>query len=511
MRIKSMRIKSSIGPAGVLLLANFLVPGLFAQNATLTGDATISSSGPVANFGSTTTLNIATGNAGLVQFDLSAYSPSAVVSAAYLQVYADQVNSGGTLNFTLVTSPWTENAVTFSTQPTTAGSPFTFIGVSTANSVVLVDVTSQVQAWIANPATNFGLEITGTGGTAILLDTKENTATSHPAQLIIATASAPGPAGATGATGSSGPTGASGAAGSNGPQGPAGGTGPSGPTGAPGATGPTGYSGVMIQGPTGATGPSGPVGATGATGASGPQGPTGSTGSAGPTGAAGPSGTVGNTGPSGSTGPGGPAGATGPAGVTGNAGAQGATGSNGLTGPTGSTGPAGAQGPNGLQGTTGVTGSQGPTGSQGTNGPTSDVFNFNTTALAGGATISDTDTNIYHLVNNSGGTQGSGGTGQTIGKSVTITLPNATIAGRVVVLIATCRTISSANACNVVTDGNSEPIAASQITANIQGSDTILSLDNGATPSTTQAKAQDFTLSLVSDGNHHWYVFDSNE
>jgi hypothetical protein len=81
----------------------------------------------------------------------------------------------------------------------------------------------------------------------------------------------------------------------------------------------------------------------------------------------------------------------------------------------------------------------------------------------------------------------------------------------VVVLIATCRTISTTNACNVPTDGGNEPIAASQITANVQGSDTIVSQDSGATPSTTQVKAQDFTLSLVSDGNHHWYVFDSNQ
>ncbi len=89
-----MRIKSVIGPAGVLLIANsLLLPRLFAQNATLTGDVTISASAPSANYGSSTTLDIATGNAGLVQFDLSAYSPSVVVNAAYLQVYADQVKS----------------------------------------------------------------------------------------------------------------------------------------------------------------------------------------------------------------------------------------------------------------------------------------------------------------------------------------------------------------------------------------------------------------------------------
>jgi hypothetical protein len=118
---------------------------------------------------------------------------------------------------------------------------------------------------------------------------------------------------------------------------------------------------------------------------------------------------------------------------------------------------------------------------------------------------------MYYLVNNSGGVQGSGGTGQTIGKSVSITLPDATVTGRVVVLIATCRMISTTNACNVVTDVNNQPIAASQITANVQSGDTIFSLDNVATPSTTQAKADDFTLSLVSDGNHHWYVFDTSQ
>ena len=504
-----MRMKSLMGFAGVLLANSLLVPGVFAQNATLTGDATISSSVPVANFGATSTLNIATGNAALVQFDLSGYSPSAVVNAAYLQVYANQVNAAGTLNFTLVTSAWAENTVTYGSQPTTAGTPFAFMGVTTANSVVLVNVTNQVQAWIANPASNFGLEITGTGGTVVVLDTKENTTTSHPAQLIVSTASAPGPAGATGATGNAGPTGASGAAGGPGPRGPAGGTGPTGPTGAQGATGPTGSAGA--QGATGPQGTGGTTGAAGATGAPGPQGPTGAIGSTGASGAPGPTGPLGSTGPRGLTGATGPAGVTGPAGATGNAGAPGATGSNGSNGPTGATGPTGAQGANGLPGTTGTVGNAGPTGSQGTNGPASDVFNFNTTDLAGGATISDTDTNIYYLVNNSGGTQNSAGAGQTIGKSVTITLPAATVAGRVVVLIATCRTISTSNTCNVVTDGNSQPIAASQVTANVQGGDTILSLDNGATPSTTQAKAQDFTLSMVSDGNHHWYVFDTSQ
>lgn len=508
-----MRLKSLIGPAGVLLVANLLlVHGLLAQDPALTGDVTISAAAPTTNYNSGTpaqTLNISAGNAGLAQFDLSAYSPSAVVNAAYLQVYADQVTTAGTLNFTLVTSPWTESTVTFATQPTTAGSPFTFIGVTTANSVVLVNVTSQVQAWISNPATNFGVEITGTGGTGILLDTKENTATSHPAQLIISVAGAAGATGATGVTGVTGLTGPAGARGPSGAQGAAGGTGPTGSTGATGATGPSGPAGA--NGSVGPTGPSGPAGATGASGILGPQGPTGSAGPAGSSGLKGPTGPAGNTGATGAAGAQGPTGPGGAAGATGATGPVGLAGPNGASGPAGATGPTGPQGANGLQGAAGATGTTGPVGPQGLNGPTGSVFNFNTTALASGAAISDTDSHIYYLVNNSGGAQNSDGSGQTKGNPATITLPDATIAGRVVVLIATCRAIGTSNTCNAVTDGNSQPVITSQIIANTQAADTIVSLDNAGTPSSSQAKAVDFTLSLVSDGSHHWYVFDNGQ
>ena len=72
-----MRTKSWIGPAAVLLVAgSILAPALFADaKAPLVGDATVSSSSPSTNFGTGTTLNIAPGSAGLVQFDLSGFSP----------------------------------------------------------------------------------------------------------------------------------------------------------------------------------------------------------------------------------------------------------------------------------------------------------------------------------------------------------------------------------------------------------------------------------------------------
>ncbi len=506
-----MRTKSSIAPALIVVaVGSFIAPGLMAQNAPTVGDVTISSASPATNMNTGTaaqTLSIAPGNAGLVQFDLTDFSPSTTVSVAYLRVYANRVTTGGTLNFTVVTSPWNENTVTFATQPSTAGSPFASVGVSTANSFALVNVTAQVQSWIANPATNFGLEITGSGSTSVLLDTKENTATSHPAELIITVVGAPGPTGSTGPTGPigpagpTGPQGNAGPAGVTGPTGPTGATGPVGPTGNTGATGPTGPTG-----PTGATGTTGSAGSAGAAGVTGPKGPTGPVGPTGPTGATGAVGPVGNTGATGPTGPTGPTGSTG---ATGPTGGQGSPGAVGATGPAGATGPTGPTGPQGLPGNTGPAGPTGATGPQGANGPTGNVFS-NTTIATG--TISDTDTHMYYFVNNSGGTINSAGTGTSNGNPQTITLPHATTAGRVVFLIATCRTVSNTGACNNIADANRQPIITSQITANVQSGDTIITTFSGAqTPSATQAKAANFILALFSDGNHHWYVFDLTE
>lgn len=505
-----MRTKSLIGPGAVLLVMGVLVaPALLADADTpVAGDVTIASSSPTTNYNTGTpaqTLNIAPGNAGLVQFDLSGISPGTVVNAAYLRVFADKVSAGGTLNFTLVTSPWSENTVTFATQPTTAGAPFASASVSTANSFVLVNVTAQVQNWIANPATNFGLEITGTGAASLLLDTKENTATSHPSQLSVATVLPAGPAGATGPTG---PTGSAGEAGGTGPSGATGATGPIGSPGAAGPAGPTGIAGPTgPTGPTGSTGPLGATGSAGPVGAAGPQGPVGPLGPTGPTGAAGftgPTGATGGTGPQGATGP---AGAAGAAGAAGSAGAQGPTGPTGIAGSVGATGPTGNAGPAGPAGPTGAVGAAGPTGSQGVNGPTGNVFSMNTTPLRTGAVISGTDTHQYYLVDNSGGTQ-SGLISN--GNPQTITLPPATTPGRVVVLVATCRTVSSSNSCNVATDAHSDPIDGSQITANAQGGDTIIGITgNDQTPAGgAAAKAGNFILALFTDGNHHWFLFD---
>jgi hypothetical protein len=295
-----MKIESLTRSFGVLLATGLLfVPGLWAADAPLVGDTYISSASAGSNFGAATSLVVAPGNAGLVQFDLTAIPAGATIATAYLRVYINKISANGTLSIAPVTASWTELGVTFASAPSVR-SAFATAPASVANSFVLVDVTALAQGWLSAPASNFGIEITGVGSTSVQLDTKENTATSHPATLELTIV---GPAGPTGSTGIAG------LPGNAGPIGAAGATGPSGPAGAAGTQGAQGLSGAQGSGgPTGPSGPAGAQGATGAQGLSGPRGATGAQGNTGPSGSQGASGAVGPTGPAGASGANGPTG-----------------------------------------------------------------------------------------------------------------------------------------------------------------------------------------------------------
>ncbi len=373
-----MNIKSLTRSLATLLAAGSLfLPSLRAADVPLAGDAYLSSAAPATNFGAATSLVIAPGNAGLVQFDLTAVPASSTIAKAYLRLYVNKVTAGGTLNFAAVTAPWSETAVSFNTQPA-VGAVFASAPASVTNTFVLVDVTAQVQGWLASPASNFGIEITPAATASVQLDSKESTTTSHSATLELAIV---GPAGPTGATGTVGPAGSAGA------------TGPAGPTGAPGAPG--------------AIGPLGPLGPSGPSGVAGAQGTPGAVGVAGPQG---------------------PSGAAGPAGLQGSTGLQGAAGLAGAAGPSGPAGPTGATG---VMGANGISGPAGPTGPSGAGGAATNKFNIDTVKHVSGYTIPDTDTFLYYLTNNPVGTSSS------CGASVTINLPHsATVgAGRMVIIM----------------------------------------------------------------------------
>ena len=419
---------------GVGLAALWMYPvGAWAQGANASADTYISSVSPGSNYGTGTAINIGGGNTGLIQFDLSQLPAGLTadnINKATMTFYVNTVATAGGVDISQVTSGWTEGGVNNGNRPTYLSPFLSNVTTGTNRQFVTVDVTQLVKDWVTGVAANFGVQISAAvaaPGTAIVLDSKENQTTSHPAFLdvVIQSVGPQGPtgpqgaAGATGPTGPTGPQGTAGVAGPTGPTGPQGNTGAAGPTGpqgnigAAGPTGPQGNAGAAgPTGPQGSAGPTGPQGNTGAAGPTGPQGsagptgPQGNTGAAGPTGpqgSAGPTGPQGNTGAAGPTGPQGSAGPTGPQGNTGSAGPTGPQGSAGPTGPQGSAGPTGPQGNTGAAGPTGPTGSQGSPGPAGPTGPTGP-----TGAAAGGVWavqhVIATNTVSVSVSNNNAGT-----------------------------------------------------------------------------------------------------------
>jgi hypothetical protein len=456
-------------------LAVFLPAMLAAGSAPLSGDAYINP-GDSNNYGGQPGIDIggANNSEGLLQFDLSklpAGETSANVSSAKLRIFVDNISAFGSITVSLANAPWTENTVNGVTNPVPGPGATVQSGIpiTTINQYIEIDVTSQVVAWL-NGAPNDGFIITAQNNASLVLDAKENQATSHPAALVILFSGAAGPSGATGATG---PTGATG---STGPVGPTGATGAPGPTGATGANGITGATGVTgTSGPTGATGATGPTGTPGFPGApgfAGPPGPTGPTGATGPLGATGATGSPGAAGPIGPTGTPGGTGPTGPLGPTGSPGMTGATGSAGTMGPTGPQGAQGNPGPNGAPGSPGAVGAGGATGPAFSNqwnleGP-----------VPNGTTIGDTDAHRVILVNN--------------GAAATVTLPHASSGGGKLILFQASGVFSSSG--------------QNYMTITVQGADHILNHDAfNPTGQATSCKVTN-AAEFVSDGTSLWYL-----
>src|SRR5205807_9308524 len=82
----------------VLLVGGLLaLPAMYATDAAVSGDTYVSSAAPTTNFGSATSMVLAPGNAGLVQFDLSSV-PAAALTKAYLRIYVNKVTAAGSLD-----------------------------------------------------------------------------------------------------------------------------------------------------------------------------------------------------------------------------------------------------------------------------------------------------------------------------------------------------------------------------------------------------------------------------
>jgi hypothetical protein len=454
-----------------------LTAAAWGQTVPLAGDAFFAS-GVATNFGASPNVNVGgvPGYQGLFQFDLSKLPPgtlSSSVTVATLRLFVHSIGVGGSVNIYAAAGAWTESTVNgLAGAPVPGPLVAANVPVSVADSYIVVPVTGQVQGWLNGNPNNGFLIMANPSTTSVIFDSKENTATSHPAALEIdlsGPAGAPGPAGTTGILG---PTGPQGPAGPAGPAGATGGTGPVGPAGLTGDAGPAGSAGaagaigpIGITGPTGPTGLTGSAGAAGAAGAVGPTGPVGTTGPAGPTGAQGAAGAKGAVGPTGPTGSTGLPGLTGPAGPTGLAGAQ---------GPTGPTGPQGPQGATGNQGPQGTAGAAGPTGPQGLILNDFSVAGTQASPLytEGGSISASENSHVIYVLNQTG---------------TPVVLPPANVAGKVITLMASDFTLDTGFDLLVLP----------------QGSDKILFAEQVVTAATPPLDVY-FWVRLVSDGAGNW-------
>src|SRR5262249_55793061 len=150
----------------------------------------------------------ATPNKGLIRFDLSGMSGvgASDVQKAVVWLYVNRVTTAGAIDVQDLTTTWVESTVTWNAAPV-AGATLGTIQVTAANQWVGLNTTRKVRGWRAPPSTTCGLMLSAgiPPTTPILLDTKENTSTTHPAQLQIGRG---GRGGAPAASGPAGPTGA---------------------------------------------------------------------------------------------------------------------------------------------------------------------------------------------------------------------------------------------------------------------------------------------------------------
>jgi hypothetical protein len=173
--------------AGLSLTSQALTPSrtctltAIPANTTVVTDTTVRQGSPTANFGTATTLTVASGASvnqrTYVRFDLAACSPAmpagATVRLATLRLYVTVMSSAcRTIDLFPVTAAWSETGLTWNNQPfgtainnpASASRTATFaIGTpggcqnrTNGTYVVGATVTSDVAAFVAGTSTNYG-------------------------------------------------------------------------------------------------------------------------------------------------------------------------------------------------------------------------------------------------------------------------------------------------------------------------------------------------------------------
>ncbi len=174
--------------AVLLLCAVCLLTGASGQ-LTPTGDAYTNTAAMTTNYGAKTLLDVESTQTSFIQFNLSSIPSgytSADVTKATLKLYVNAVTTAGSFNVDYVNGTWTESTIDASNAPALGATIAASVPLITAdkNQYILVDVTAAVQAWLSGTA-NDGIALVANSPLNASFDAKENTTTSHPAELDI--------------------------------------------------------------------------------------------------------------------------------------------------------------------------------------------------------------------------------------------------------------------------------------------------------------------------------------
>jgi len=172
---------------GLLVLCVFCCVMVDAQ-ITPSADAYTNTASPSTNYGSATTLGVdGATQIAYIQFNLASIPAGASISQATLKLYVNSVTTAGSFNVDYVNGSWTESTITHNLAPALGTTIASGVALTTAskNQYILINITPAVEAWLNGSQTNDGIALVANGSFNATFDSKENTTTSHPAELDI--------------------------------------------------------------------------------------------------------------------------------------------------------------------------------------------------------------------------------------------------------------------------------------------------------------------------------------
>ncbi len=177
-----------------VLFASLLTSAAYGQ-ITPSGDSYTNTADSTTNYGSKTVLDVdGASQVTFIQFNLASIPSTATISQATLKLYVNSVTTAGSFNVDYVNGTWTESAIDASNAPALGTTIASGVSITTTdkNQYILIDVTAAVQAWLSGSETNNGIALVANSTFNASFDSKENTTTSHPAELDIAYAGGDG-------------------------------------------------------------------------------------------------------------------------------------------------------------------------------------------------------------------------------------------------------------------------------------------------------------------------------